>query len=137
MNDGASSTCQGGKLLTKDQVLAPESGWVPQRGLPPVAKPAHSFTSGGALPSGRQQGLAPFDTKRADGKRIGFTVRELAEQLHVSTATVYGWVKVGKLSHLRLGGNVIRIPVPVVERLVDTSQADVSAAVTTPRFRHR
>ena len=49
---------------------------------------------------------------------MGFTVRELAEQLHVSTATVYGWVKTGKLRHLRLGGNIIRIPVLAVDRFV-------------------
>jgi len=53
---------------------------------------------------------------------MGFTVRELAEQLHVSTATVYGWMKTGKLSHLRLGGNIIRIPVPTVADFLASSK---------------
>ena len=33
---------------------------------------------------------------------MGFTVREVARQFHVSTATVYGGVKAGKLAHVRL-----------------------------------
>jgi excisionase family DNA binding protein len=49
---------------------------------------------------------------------MGFTVRELADQLRISTATVYGWVKAGKLAHMRLGGNVIRIPIAECERFV-------------------
>jgi excisionase family DNA binding protein len=52
---------------------------------------------------------------------MGFTIQEFAEQLHVSKATVYGWVKAGKLAHLQLGGNVIRIPVPVLERFIRAS----------------
>jgi excisionase family DNA binding protein len=97
---------------------APESGWVPQQGSPQLAKPAHSLTLGGGPADGVQHGLAPFDTKRADGNRIDFTVRELAEQLCVPTATVYRWVKDGKFEHLRLGGNVIRIPLPVLRRFL-------------------
>jgi len=37
------------------------------------------------------------------------TVKEVAERLRVSTATVYGLCKSGKLGHVRVG-NSIRIP---------------------------
>jgi excisionase family DNA binding protein len=56
---------------------------------------------------------------------MGITVQEFAAQLHLSTATVYGWVKTGKLGHVRLGGNVIRIPLHVVECLVGASAGGV------------
>jgi excisionase family DNA binding protein len=102
---------------------APESGGVPQQGLILPAKPRHSLTSGDAPVSRGQPRLAPFDTKRADAKRMGFSVRELAEQLHVSTATIYGWVKAGKLGHLRLGGNIILILTTAVDRFVAASPA--------------
>lgn len=49
---------------------------------------------------------------------MAFNVREVAEQLSVSTATVYGWVKRGELEHVRLGGNVIRIPALALERFM-------------------
>jgi hypothetical protein len=39
----------------------------------------------------------------------------------LSTATVYGWVKAGKLPHMHLAGNIIRIPIVVVERLLAAS----------------
>lgn len=52
---------------------------------------------------------------------MGFSVREFADQLHGSPATVYGWVRTGKLAHIRLGGNVLRIPVRAVERFIGAS----------------
>ncbi len=35
---------------------------------------------------------------------MGFTVREVAKQLQVSTATVYGWMKAGSSVTYGLGG---------------------------------
>ena len=54
---------------------------------------------------------------------MAFSVREVAEQLNVSTATVYGWVKRGSLEHVRLAGNVIRIPVFAVARFLNPLEA--------------
>ncbi len=42
------------------------------------------------------------------------TVREVAEQLRVCTATVYAMVKAGKLPHRRVN-NMIRIPAAALE----------------------
>jgi len=44
------------------------------------------------------------------------TVKEAAERLRVSTATVYGLCKDGKLAHVRVG-NSIRIPEAELGRL--------------------
>jgi excisionase family DNA binding protein len=108
------------------------AGDAPPPRLSQLAKPAHSFDLGVESPGTGQHALAPFDAKRADRKRLGFTVRELAERLHVSTATVYGWVKVGKLAHLRLRGNVIRIPLAAFERFVAGPRSGDSGCSSSP-----
>jgi excisionase family DNA binding protein len=67
---------------------------------------------------------------------MGFTVREFADQLQVSTATVYGWVKAGKLAHMRLAGNVIRIPTTAVQRLSWGFEPPLTSASARPFGRY-
>ncbi len=44
------------------------------------------------------------------------TVKEAAQMLGVSTRTVYGWIKDGRIPSIRLGPKLLRVP---LERLMD------------------
>jgi excisionase family DNA binding protein len=80
-------------------------------------RPETSAESRPALHQTTTPGTLPFWLLKAGELSVLLTVREVADRLKVSRATVYGLVRRGELASVRVS-NTIRVPRDAVEALV-------------------
>jgi excisionase family DNA binding protein len=100
-------------------------------------RPETSAESRPALHQTTTPGTLPFWLLKAAELSVLLTVKEVADRLKVSRATVYGLVRRGELRSVRVS-NTIRVPRDAVEALVIWSRpvqgpsCERSGAIVTP-----
>ena len=70
-------------------------------------------------------------TKTVKGLNMLLTVKELADQLHIKSATLYAWAAGGKIPCVKLHG-LVRFRLEDIERWIESCQVP-----TNPRISHR
>lgn len=110
---------------------APKSGHLVSHGLAANRKPSKTLESGVGARGSASPALGAFSRNLATrplpklagssptGLSLVLTVREVADRLKVSTATIYKLCEVGKLDHFRVSSNAIRIELRALERFIN------------------